>query len=243
MTFIGMKQGTKGYLFMNKDNRIFVAATATFDESHFPRCKDDHQKDKEPKHHTSTNNKSQEFNPPVRDSFDFWKSPLELEDDRSSYYTDDSDEDEPNQDADSGKPSQVLRQSSKSSKDSSKESVKRERSKSTDIKGKGRALRDISVPPSRITRSISRRNTPLSTPLPISQPTSDDEEVRGRPRRIIKPKKTPGNIYGESRSLSQLITDDKKGLRAKSRLSSTKSRSGKGTPATTNLLQRTDSCD
>src|ERR1700759_2959721 len=37
MTFIGYERGTKGWIFMRKDNRIFVGSHAIFNELHFPR--------------------------------------------------------------------------------------------------------------------------------------------------------------------------------------------------------------
>jgi hypothetical protein len=36
MTYIGWVQGIKGYRFMTVDNRVFMGATATFDEMVFP---------------------------------------------------------------------------------------------------------------------------------------------------------------------------------------------------------------
>src|SRR6201994_664877 len=37
MTFIGYEKGTKGWMFMRKDNSIFIGANALFNELHFPR--------------------------------------------------------------------------------------------------------------------------------------------------------------------------------------------------------------
>ena len=41
MTFIGLPDGTKGYMFMKSPNNvIFTAAQALFDETLFPKCPD-----------------------------------------------------------------------------------------------------------------------------------------------------------------------------------------------------------
>ncbi len=36
MTFIGYIRGTKGWLFMRKDNSLFTGSNAKFNELHFP---------------------------------------------------------------------------------------------------------------------------------------------------------------------------------------------------------------
>jgi hypothetical protein len=40
MTFIGFKDGTKGYMFMQSTNQIFLATTATFNKMYYPCCPD-----------------------------------------------------------------------------------------------------------------------------------------------------------------------------------------------------------
>jgi hypothetical protein len=41
MTFIGYEIGSKAYKFMRKDNSIFIATHAWFDEEKFPRAKNE----------------------------------------------------------------------------------------------------------------------------------------------------------------------------------------------------------
>ncbi|KAF8626438.1 hypothetical protein AX17_006558, partial [Amanita inopinata Kibby_2008] len=45
MVYLGRPEGTKGWLFMKQNNSIFISTTAVFDESWFPRCKDQSQPD------------------------------------------------------------------------------------------------------------------------------------------------------------------------------------------------------